>query len=271
MVLWTGVWQRPDSFAHRLTRRIYENADAIVTYGKHVSRFVASEGADPAGVFEAPQAIEHERFSTQRHDGEIQEHREAAHGRPVILYVGRLEPWKGPQILMEALALLARRGCQFLGYFVGDGSLKEGLERRARNSDLEGRVLFPGSIPNEELPATYQSANLVVIPSIDDPHFLEPWSLVVNEAMAARVLVIASDAVGAVRDGLVEHGKTGFVFRQSDVSDLADQLESAIGDPAARDELVEAACKRIQGYNYQAAVEGFEKAIRHALAPVRSL
>ena len=67
-VLWTGMWHHPRTSFHRLTRpateHVYRSAEAIVTYGEHVKRFVAdTSGVDPSKVYVAGQAVEAERFT----------------------------------------------------------------------------------------------------------------------------------------------------------------------------------------------------------------
>lgn len=265
IVLWTGMWHQPDSMAHRLSGFLYKRADALVTYGRHVSSYVISHGADPAGVFEAVQSIETERFSKPRGEHEREPYERIAGGDPLFVYVGRLEPWKGPQVFLSAIRSLDREGLKFKAIFLGRGADRDVLKGRARDWGLEDRVVFLDHLPNEALPAIYQTAEAVVVPSINDPVFQEPWSLVVNEAMAAGALVVASDAVGAVADGLVEDNVTGLTFPAGDVERLADKLRIVLIEDQVRTRLVSRAAERLRRYDYANAVEGFEAAISHAL------
>src|SRR5205085_12097923 len=61
LVLWVGIWEHPRTLFHRLSRplarRLYRSADAVVTYGTHVSRFVHEESGRTDDVFVAPQAV----------------------------------------------------------------------------------------------------------------------------------------------------------------------------------------------------------------------
>jgi glycosyltransferase involved in cell wall biosynthesis len=239
------LWAHPGTAFHRRTERVtnalYRNADAIVTYGRHVSRHVIERGADPERVFVAPQAVDLTRFAEDRppYDGPVR-----------IGYVGRLEPEKGVPDLLAALRLLDERGVAYALTVAGKGSL-----------DVPSR----GQVANEDLPALYNQLDVVVVPSRLVPEFAEPWSLAVNEAMGCGACVVASDAVGAVQDGLVTDGETGLVFPNGDVTALADALDRLAGDRALRERLATAGHAAIQSFTYGAAAEAFVRAAQAAV------
>lgn len=245
VVLWATLWSHPGTTFHRRTERVtnflYRDADAIVTYGRHVSRHVVARGADPARVFVAPQAVDLNVFKTDRkpYDGPVR-----------IGYVGRLEPEKGLPDLLAALRLLDDRGIAYRLTVVGDGSL-----------DVPSR----GRVPNADLPAVYNDLDVVVVPSRLVPEFAEPWSLAVNEAMGCGAAVVASDAVGAVQDGLVADGETGLVFPHGDVAALADRLVTLACDAGLRKRLGDNGNGAVQAYTYEAAADAFVRAAQAAL------
>jgi glycosyltransferase involved in cell wall biosynthesis len=245
VVLWATLWAHPGTTFHRRTQRItdalYRDADAIVTYGQHVSRHVIERGADPAKVFVAPQAVDLTAFRADRkpYDGPLR-----------IGYVGRLEPEKGLPDLLAALRILDERGIAYRLTVVGEGSL-----------DVPSR----GQVPNAELPRVYNDLDVVVVPSRLVPEFAEPWSLAVNEAMGCGAVVVASDAVGAVQDGLVTHGETGLVFPHGDVRALAEAL-TALTDAGTRKRLGDNGNRAVQAYTYEAAADAFVRAAQAALS-----
>ena len=245
VVLWATMWSHPTTTFHRRTERItnflYRDADAVVTYGRHVSRHVIARGADPDHVFVAPQAVDLTRFRRDRppYDGPVR-----------IGYVGRLEPEKGVPDLLAALKLLDERGVPYVPVIAGKGSLDVPISR--------------GQVPNDELPALYNTVDVVVIPSRLSPEFAEPWSLAVNEAMGCGAAVVASDAVGAVQDGLVSDGETGLVFRNGDVAALADALERLATDPVLRARLADVGHEAVRAFTYDAAAAAFVAAAQAA-------
>ena len=90
-----------------------------------------------------------------------------------------------------------------------------------------------GYVAASRLPALYAAADVLVLPSVRTATFMEPWGLVVNEAMLQSTPVIASDAVGAVAGGLVRDGHNGLVFPAGDAAALAVRLETLAGAPGA--------------------------------------
>jgi glycosyltransferase involved in cell wall biosynthesis len=131
--------------------------------------------------------------------------------------------------------------------FVGDGSLAEQV--RASLSPRSGAVT--GFVNQLELPAYYHAADILVLPSES-----ETWGLVINEAMAAGVLPVVSDRVGAAPD-LAEG--MGEIYSCGDVADLAQALSRAlerVADPAIR-RLVR---KHVARYSLDRTAEGFEEA-----------
>ena len=114
-VLWASVWARPRTPAHLLARpvtdRIYRHADAVVAYGEHVRRFVASIRGHDDDVFVAPQAVEGELFGRSVATGEIEAFRSrfGLPGGPLVLYVGRLVEAKGVRLAAGGVGQGPRR------------------------------------------------------------------------------------------------------------------------------------------------------------------
>lgn len=131
----------------------------------------------------------------------------------VILFCGKLQPWKRPADVLRAFAAAGIPEGRLI--FAGEGPLRASLEHQSGALGLGERVRFPGFVNQTQLPAVYKSADLMVISSD-----YEPFGLVVNEAMLCDCPVLASDRVGAVRD-LIDPGRTGFVYPCGDVEALA--------------------------------------------------
>jgi glycosyltransferase involved in cell wall biosynthesis len=251
-VLWASIWAHPRTPAHALsylpTRYLYKHADAVVTYGKHVSAYVGQFRS--TNVFEAPQAVSAELFGTIVHQPE-------RHEGFRLLFVGRLEREKGVEILAEAWR---RAGLDDDARLVLAGTGP--LEPQGPGIELRGHV------PREDLPALYASADALVLPSIRTATFLEPWGLVVNEAMHQGTPVIASDAVGAAAGGLVQDGRNGLVAPAGDAQALATRIRALAVNQALRERLGEAAREDVKRFSEQAWVEGMREAL-HAVGAGR--
>lgn len=268
LVLWVGLWRHPETLVHRLSRpfvrALYRRADALVVYGPHVAEHVRAETGRVDGVFEACQAVDNEAFRRAASvDGVARVRAELGLGSdPVASFVGRLEPEKGLETLLEALARAQRRLQLML---VGSGSLEPRLRERAASLGVADRVHFAGYVAQEALAPYLLASDMLVLPSITTRTFREPWGLVANEAMNCGVPVVATDAVGAAAGGLVVDGVTGRVVPERDAAALGAALDELAGDPELRARLGARAREHVLGWNYGRAADGFELAIRHAI------
>lgn len=125
-----------------------------------------------------------------------------------VLFVGRLERYKGAHVLLEAMRAFPEVPC----WIVGEGSEREALELQATGMR---NVRFTGFLSGEALWDAYAGARVAVVPSVWD----EPFGLVALEAMHREVPVVVSDR-GGLPD-IVEDGKSGLVHGGGNARDLA--------------------------------------------------
>ena len=252
-ILWASLWEHPTSLFHRLselpTRRLYRAADAVVTYGPHVSRHVARARGSDRNVFEAPQAVDAELFGRPVPDAERQAARERLGAREdgfALLYVGRLVEEKGVRVLLDAWRQ-AGLGAGAALALAGTGPLS-----------APGTL---GHVPQQDLPALYAAADALVLPSIRTATFTEPWGLVCNEAMHQGTPIVATDAVGAVAGGLVVDGRNGLVAPAGDAAELAARIRTLAKNPQLREGLGRNAARDVSRFSYVAWVKGIQQAL----------
>lgn len=234
-VLWTALWSHPRTPAHLLSlpllRLLYRRADAVATYGEHVSRYVRERGARAVHV--APQSVDPAFWAAdvppRRDDGPF-----------TALFVGRDAPEKGLAVLHEAWERAQIPG----GRLVLVGPDRVASAHEVRNS--------------------MDAASVVVIPSIATRDFREPWALVANEALHRGLPVIATDAVGAVAGGLVRHERSGLVVPQGDAERLAAALRRLAHDPDLGRALGRQGARDVAAYTPSAWAEGMVAALRSA-------
>jgi glycosyltransferase involved in cell wall biosynthesis len=164
--------------------------------------------------------------------GEIR--REA--NQPIVLFVGRLVPYKGVDVLLEALT-----GLDAMALIVGDGPLRARLEDRARELGVAGQVRFLGSVSDDELAALYRACTIFVLPSVTRQ---EAFGVVQLEAMAAGKPVVSTD-LGTGVGWVNRDAETGYVVPPRDAPALRDALARLLGDPALQKTMGAAAAKRI--------------------------
>jgi glycosyltransferase involved in cell wall biosynthesis len=248
-VLWATIWAHPRTPAHALSylplKRLYRSADAIVTYGPHVSAYVRSKGA-PGPVVEAPQSVDDPFWA-----GPAEPLRRA---RFQAMFAGRLAREKGVPVLLRAWRLSGLSAPTAALVLVGGGPF------RAR-AVATGAVMVEGPADPATLRNFYAGSDVVVVPSIPTRDFREPWGLVVNEAFNRGVPVIASDAVGAAAGGLVKHERTGLVVPAGDADALARAIVQLRDDPGLRARLGAAGREAVRAYSHVAWAAGMSRAL----------
>lgn len=145
-------------------------------------------------------------------------------GAPLLLFVGRLQPWKGVETALRALTLLPGVALAV----AGDGEDRSRLERLAAELGVGGRVRFLGSVERRALPRLYSSANLLLATS----HASETFGIGPVEAQACGLPVVASRFGGFPE--VVDEGRTGLLFPPRDHAGLAAAVRALLDDPARR-------------------------------------
>ena len=240
-IFWAALWRTPRTAAHLaavpLMRQIYRKADAVVTYGEHVSAYVRRHGA--TRVFVAPQAVDNSFWSAAAAPRTDQ--------RFAALFVGRPAREKG-----LAVALAAWRAAAL------DGTLTVVGE----HTGLPADVIAPGGLDPVQLRNFYGACDVLVIPSVTTRRFIEPWGLVVNEAMNQGLAIIASGAVGAAAGGLVRDGGNGLIVTENDPGALARALTALAGDRARCAALGAAGREDVSAYTYERWADAFVRALK---------
>lgn len=138
----------------------------------------------------------------------------------MLLWTGRLIDWKHPEYIIEAANSLKHRGISFHLNVIGDGELKEKLEKQVMYGNLQDVISVLGS-KNPETVRQYMVESDIFLATSD---LQEGWGAVINEAMNSGCAVIASHAMGAT-GFLIDHCKNGLVFESGNKADFLRQLE----------------------------------------------
>lgn len=154
--------------------------------------------------------------------------------RPRVGFVGRMEPVKGLDVLVDAFGRLATRASLLMA---GDGSER----RRLRGHSVH--VLPP--VPSDQLPAFLKSLDVLVLPSVTiPPMHREQFGRVLVEAMAAGVPVIGSSS-GAIPEVI---GDAGLLVPERDAAALATAIDAVLNDAPLRQRLVERGSQRARSH-----------------------
>ena len=221
--------------------RIIADADCVVAFSPHErDAMIRLYGADRNRVELIPCGVDLGRF---RPIGRTEARRELGlNGHKVMLYVGRIEPLKGADLLLHAAASLeSDEGIQVL--VVGSDAEGSGeVERLHRLSDdlqLGDAVEFVGRVPQERLALYYSAADVCVVPS-----FYESFGLAALESMACGTPVIATRVGGL--STIVQHGRTGYLKSWRCPEAFAQSLEMIMANEDLRDSMGRAARNRAE-------------------------
>jgi glycosyltransferase involved in cell wall biosynthesis len=251
--LGTAFYAWVTGFANRCGQVTAPSATAralLAGRGLRAPSLVISNGADVTGYAPGPA------------DERLRDRYRLPRDRPLILSVSRLSPEKRIGVLLEAAARLTVPAHMVIA---GTGPAERRLRARAARLGLAGRVSFPGFVPGADLPGLYRLADVFATASQ-----AELQGLTTMDAMASGLPVVAADACALGE--LVDHGRTGFLFRPGDAGDLAARLDALTGDLGLRARMAAAGLRVIAGHDRRRCLAEWESlyaALAAAGCPVR--
>jgi len=214
-------------FYRPLLARLLARVDRIL-----VASPAAMEGSSILRPFRhkcvmAPYGIDRRPFLLSR-PGEVQALHQRYGAGPWLLSVGVLRYYKGIEYLLRAMPNVPARL-----WIVGDGPMGPSLRAEAKRLGLGDQVIFTGQVPDTELPAFYQAADILVLPSSERS---EAYGLVQVEAMTSGLPVICTE-LGTGTTYVNRHGETGLVVPPKDPAALTSAIVTLLGDRSLRQRL----------------------------------
>ena len=161
--------------------------------------------------------IDLSRFTKGRANKEIYDEYKIPKNKPIVLYIGRVDPEKSLDILMKAFIKAHEKVPDAHLVVVGDGSARSKLEGIIEKAGLNKNAHFLGRVVGDNLPQLYRTGTVFAITSKT-----ETQSIVLMEAMASGLPCVAVDA-GAVHE-LVKNNKNGYLVEADDITAVANSL-----------------------------------------------
>jgi len=184
-------------------------ADAVASVSKRDIELGKKRwGLNGANMYWVPNAIDPSDFDGYHADG-----------GPNVIFIGRLEPWKGVRTLIDVARSVRSKRDDVVFTIVGDGSLRE----LVRNSLPEDYVKVIGLVPHQRIPEFLANSTVLVLPS-----FMEGMPTVCLEASAMKVPVVASDVGGTSE--IVIHGENGYLFEPGNVRACTERILELLSD-----------------------------------------
>ncbi len=207
-----------------LRRLMAKRADGAMTNGESGARYLESIGFAPERIFRIHQSTDLDRFASLDTAARLSSEADRA---VRLVTVGSLIPRKGLRpFLQHLIAWCETHPDRVLSWrLIGDGPERAALEALVLPANL--KLILLGDVPYDDVPAPMADADLLAFPTLADE-----WGLVVNEAMAAGLPVLASCRAQAAEE-MVSDGENGWLFDPTDPASTEAALSRALDTPAA--------------------------------------
>ena len=224
---------------------VMATAGRIIAFSPHERDAMARlYGADARKVSLVPCGVDLEVFRPL--DQKSVRSRLGLNGEKILLYVGRVEPIKGLDLLVETAAQMdSTEGVRMMvvGADVNGDREMHRVKQLAKERDLEDKIDFVGQVDHDDLPLYYNAADVCVVPS-----YYESFGLVALESMACGTPVVATRVGGL--STIIQHGRTGYLKSWRCPEAFANSVEMIISSDGLQQSMGEAARKRAEGMGW---------------------
>jgi phosphatidylinositol alpha-1,6-mannosyltransferase len=254
-------------FMRALQRRSLQRAAMNIAVSRYTADLIAPM-SDRVTLL--PNFIDHERFRVSGMREELRR-KFGCHGKTVLLTVARLEKRKGIDQALRALALLNERGMigEDWHYLIGGrGPELEPLRRLAEELRITRLTKFLGFIPDADLPALYEAADVFLQPNRDIDGDTEGFGVVFLEAAACGLPVIGGIAGGTA--DAIDDGRNGLRVDGESVSQIADAIALLMGNREKRLAFSEHSIQWAARFDVEKAAAAFEQILTETQVPQTS-
>ena len=255
------------SLRYRATRKLETRAiqqvDHVFTICEGLRADIVARGIPAGKVTVIPNAVDVDSFQlASPPDPQLMEKWNLT-GKTVIGFIGSFYAYEGLDLLLDAVPELIRQRPDVRVLLVGGGPQEANLRQQAERLGLGEHVIFTGRVPHKDVNQYYDLINILAYPR----HPMRLTELVTPlkplEAMAQGQLFVASD-VGGHKE-LIEHNKTGILFKAGDRSALTNALLSLLNDRQRWPEL------KKNGRHFVESVRNWRNSVANYVAPYASL
>jgi len=224
------AWLDRARFGPQVARYVFANADGFIADSAYLAtrcEQIIGRSIPHAAI---PMGVETSVFQPGERPASLAQ----ADGVFTLLFVGKLVPKKGVDVLLSAVRQLRDRAVPLRLLIIGGGPLESEIRAQVAQLQLGDTVTLLGWVKNHELPSYYASADVVCVPSVQDAHGeTEGTPVVLQEALSCGAIVVASQSSGIV--DVMRDGVNGFAVASRDASALAIGIERALAlSPDAR-------------------------------------
>lgn len=234
---------------------VYSFIDTALYVGSNNKAYFLAHGLKEKELVFCPHAIDNDRFSNaddERNKEAISQRNKLGIGSNdfVVLFAGKLEHKKNPEFIIRLSKLLTDSKYKFV--IVGNGPMEVEVKSKA---GTDKRIVFVDFQNQQNMPVVYRMATVFILPSKGPG---ETWGLALNEAMACKRPVVATDKTGGAIDLINENG---IIINSHDVSTVATYLSTLAADASKLKTAGEKSFEIIQRFSFNGIVSGICKAL----------
>lgn len=260
LICWDETWKFPENRKYGAVRPIFRKiiakADACIVPGEAAKRFYLENGCPENKIIVSGNACPPPPKPEPGKIAEIRK-RHNVEGKTVFVYMGRVVPYKGLDVLIKAFG---EADCPDSFLLIG-GSGEAAFEEKCRKIAPKN-VAFAESVPDSEKSSFICAGDFFVLPSrfmMGQNQCCESWGFTLNEAAYLGRGLISTDAVGAAYE-LIEEGENGFFAKAGDAESLAEALKKACSSDARG--MGRKSREIVGSQNYGRMVSAFTEAIK---------
>jgi glycosyltransferase involved in cell wall biosynthesis len=246
----TGVF----FYSRYILEKVLSLADVIISPSEYYidgSRFL---GRYRAKIVAIPYGVNIAEFDIPYSKDECRDKLELPIDENIILFVGALSLYKGPDVLLKAMPKIIKEVPNTRLIFAGSGEMKEELEMLSKRLDIEKHVKFAGFVEKKVKTMYYKAADIFCLPSTMNT---ESFGIVNLEAMACSVPIVASN-IGGI-PGVVKDGENGLLVPPGDTNALADTMIYLLENEEVREKMGKNGRKKVEDYSWEKIAEMTEK------------
>lgn len=243
-------------------KEIVEHADCIVTSTEEgKNNLIHLYGGQPQKIRVIPAGVDLDLF----HPADREEARRVLaleEYRRVLLFAGRLQPFKGLDLLLHAMTYLPNHGTTRLLVVGGNAGKKDEMVKMnslVNDLGIGSMVGFVGPVEHDRMPTFYNAADICVVPS-----YHESFGMVAVEALASGTPVLASRVGGLAT--IVRDGETGYLFDERSPEVLATYLCLLMSENEIRKSMAQSARQSVEKYNWSATANSLFRLYRELTA-----
>lgn len=254
-------------FHRLLCRAAFRRADVAVPVSAAIETLLRDIGRPRGRVARINPGVDPVRFSpADPGSPPVLRARYGVGDSPVILALARLVPRKGHDLLVRALPGILEQAPSVRLVIGGEGPEEPALRALVRELGVDKQVIFAGRIAHDALVEHYRMATVFAMPSRQGPRDIEGFGIVLVEAGACEVPVVAT-RTGGIADAVAD-GETGLLVPQENVDALREALLRLLLDPAEAKRMGRRARERVlEGLTWEATGDKFLALMEEPEAP----